>query len=119
MIRELLQRLLISELSKYGHDDSGNLVISPGTLDDVAAKITDSLHKAVERPVVTVSINEIYALASRAGFKVTPFFAGGVQQMKLQDRSGSIEQLQEVQRLVDFTIQHTMNKVYDQTKVKS
>lgn len=118
MVQQLLQRLLVGELSKYGRDGEGNLVISPSSLEEAVARVVAGVHRSIERPVVTINSTEMFHLASRAGFVVTPAQSNSPLPMTVMDKKGSVDFSGEVARLVDYTTQTVMDRVIATTRVK-
>lgn len=117
-VQQLILRQLVHNLHQYGKDPEGNIVISQGSLEEVAEKIADIVHKAVERPVVTTTISDVQRLASRAGFILQETQSAGVTLTRIKDRTGAVTLDDEVQRLVDYTTQLVLERVTLSTKVK-
>ena len=89
---------------------------SDDSAENIAEAVTDILHKAITRPVVTVSHAEIMMLAYRAGFIAETDVRDGVRHDRLSVRN--IEIFSEVERLVDLTIRHVLEQVGKATALR-
>lgn len=118
MISSLLHRVLSAELNKFGKDASGNLVISPQSLGEIVSRVTEIVAKSLSRPVVTVGLGDIIQIARSSGFQAHAEQQGDVLTYSITRGEGAEDQFEEVTKLIDLTVQFTLEKVNKLTRIE-
>lgn len=116
MIENLMAKVLAGALAGYGRDAAGNVVLSESSIREVSHKVVALMAPAIERPVITITISDVFNLAQQAGFVVKQTVNGFVQEQNIYDASSQIKLDAQVTRIVELAVQFALEAVERHTK---